>query len=110
MMAKSHAERAKMRERVAAGLKAGKSIAEMVAMSGLCAAYVAEIGRNLGIRNGTTVTTFSCYRLLADLLNTEDSLTEIARRNRCSKQLVEQVFSRSVAAGINIKRRTARKK
>jgi hypothetical protein len=43
-------------------------------------------------------------------LNTEDSLTEIARRNRCSKQLVEQVFSRSVAAGINIKRRTARKK
>jgi hypothetical protein len=46
------------------------------------------------------------YAALADLLNTEHSLSEIARRRRSTRQRVFSVMQQAIKSGIQIKERS----
>lgn len=90
-------------------VKAGLGVKEAAERHGLCTSYVRNAARQCGVEipglpTGPT-TTASTFEILAEILNTTDTFTDIAETFGVSKQRVWEIASKARAAGIKFAER-----
>lgn len=99
----THKERAKRRGEMAQLVSAGVSLAEVAHLYSVTEATVrnacAEYGQHTRYNRRIP------YSAIADMLNTEDTLTAIAERHKLPANYAAKIYRRCVAAGMKMAKR-----
>jgi uncharacterized protein (DUF433 family) len=98
----SHAERAKRRERIAAEILSGLSVQEAADKYRVSADHIRSC---CDIAGEPRVSTFSSYSLIADLLNTDETLQALAEKHGRGKENVSLIYRKCLKAGIKVRKR-----
>jgi len=103
----THEERRKRREDIRRSAMSGKALSEISAEFGLDYDYVKKVCRGIKTRHETHPKAATSFEILADLLNTSQSLSEVARKFQVSRQRVHQIYKEACKAGIKVPQRNS---
>jgi Mor family transcriptional regulator len=97
----THVDRNKRRDEIIRRVQAGEDRSDLAQEFGLSLATIK------GMTSGLAKTDIGprTFQIIADLINTEESISDLALKRGCSRQWIYTVVDRLKAVGINIKPR-----
>ncbi len=106
----THVERHEQRRAIVSALRAEQKVADVAVQFAVNEPYVRRIGLYAGVleppqpmpRAGQVYKPSRAVAILAALLNTDDSQSEVARKLKVTAQRVSQIMRDATAAGIAI--------
>jgi Mor family transcriptional regulator len=95
----THFERSNRRSEIIRRIQEGEDRNDLATEYGLSLATIkGMITKKVGLHPST-------YQIIADLINTNESISDLAIKRGCSRQWIYTVIDRLKAVGINIKSR-----